>query len=210
MSTTLYYIHDPMCSWCWAFSPALHRLLERLPNQVQVEKLLGGLAPDTDTPMPKAMQERLQETWRRIEQNVPGIHFNFDFWKGNTPRRATYPACRALIAARSQGAEEIMLEAIQHAYYEQARNPSDNAVLIKLAIEIGLDSKAFTRTLSAPQTQAQLEREIAATRALGVDSYPSLVLKINEARWPVSIDYTSAEKMLDTIEWLLEEETDAN
>ena len=26
-SVTLYYIHDPMCSWCWAFRPVLDRSL---------------------------------------------------------------------------------------------------------------------------------------------------------------------------------------
>ena len=210
MSVTLYYIHDPMCSWCWAFRPTLGRLLQRLPEQVRVEKLLGGLAPDTDVPMPQDMQDKLQQTWRRIEQSVPGTRFNFDFWENNTPRRATYPACRALIAARRQGKEEAMLHAIQRAYYEQARNPSDNAILIELAAEIRLDRNAFSDTLSAPQTQAKLEREIAAAKALGVDSYPSLVLKINGAHWPVSIDYNDAQKMLDTIEWLLEEDAAAD
>lgn len=207
MHATLYYIHDPMCSWCWAFRPALNQLIQSLPQSVQVKKLLGGLAPDTDEPMPQAMRQRLEETWKRIEQSVPGTRFNFDFWKSNTPRRATYPACRAMIAADEQGKGEAMLEAIQNAYYKQARNPSDNTTLIELAGEIGLDEKAFSHALSAPGTQAKLEQEIAASEALGVDSYPSLVLEIGASRWPVSIDYTRAEEMLDTIEWLIEEST---
>lgn len=200
-----------MCSWCWALRPQWQRLLQQLPHNIHVVKLLGGLAPDTKEPMAGEMREHLQATWRRIEQMVPGTHFNYAFWTSTTPRRATWPACRAVIAARTQGEgwDEKMLEAIQIAYYEQARNPSDNATLIALAAEIGLDVDAFTRELAAPSTQTLLQQEMTQAKALGVDSYPSLVLAINHSLWPVSIDYRSADNMLETIDWLLQESAEA-
>lgn len=196
-----------MCSWCWALRPQWQRLLQQLPREIRVVKLLGGLAPDTDEPMPAEMRERLQSTWRRIEQTVPGTHFNFDFWHNTSPRRATYPACRAVLAARVQGegCDEAMLEAIQRAYYQQARNPSDTETLIALAAELGLDVDDFSTTLASKQTQALLQQEMAQAEALGVDSYPSLVLAIDGSHWPVPVDYTNADNMLATIDWLLEE-----
>ena len=204
MNATLYYVHDPMCSWCWAFAPALNRLIERLPPGVGVKKLLGGLAPDTDEAMPQEMRERLQQTWQRIEQNVPGTHFNFDFWQQCQPRRATYPACRAVLAARRQNADEAMNAAIQRAYYQQARNPSDNTTLVELAGELGLDVGSFESDLTAPRTNMELAREIQAAEELGVDSYPSLVLVVDGGRWPVPIDYNDPAPMLETIHFLLE------
>ena len=204
MNATLYYVHDPMCSWCWAFAPALNRLIERLPPGVGVKKLLGGLAPDTDEAMPQEMRERLQQTWQRIEQNVPGTHFNFDFWQQCQPRRATYPACRAVLAARRQNADETMNAAIQRAYYQQARNPSDNTTLVELAGELGLDVGSFESDLTAPRTNMELAREIQAAEELGVDSYPSLVLVVDGGRWPVPIDYNDPAPMLETIHFLLE------
>jgi putative protein-disulfide isomerase len=205
MSAILYYIHDPMCSWCWAFRPTLAALLAQLPEEIVFKRLLGGLAPDSDTPMPEAMRARLQQTWHHIEQAVPGTRFNFDFWRRNTPRRATYPACRALLAARAQGREEAMLAAIQQAYYREARNPSDDSTLNELAAAIGLDTVRFAKELNAAATQRQLEEEVARARALGADSYPCLMLQVNGAVWPVPVDYLQAEKMLDTIAWMLEE-----
>ena len=92
-----------MCSWCWALRPQWQALLLHLPPEIRIIKLLGGLAPDTDKPMPVELRERLQATWKRIEQTVPGIHFNFDFWSNTSPRRSTYPACRAVLAARAEG-----------------------------------------------------------------------------------------------------------
>jgi len=52
VNNTLYYIHDPMCSWCWAFKSTWHKVLKELPSHINVYYLLGGLAPDSDLPMP--------------------------------------------------------------------------------------------------------------------------------------------------------------
>ena len=71
MSNILYYAHDPMCSWCWGFRPVWEQLQTRLPAEVQVQPILGGLAPDCDQPMAPDMQSRLQDTWRRIAQRIP-------------------------------------------------------------------------------------------------------------------------------------------
>lgn len=174
MRATLYYVHDPMCSWCWGFRPTWQAIRDALPADIQVLPLLGGLAADTDQPMPEAMRTYLQQTWRTIHARL-GTPFNFDFWSQCQPRRATYPACRAVIAAAQQDAGEAMVESIQRAYYLHAMNPSEPAVLRELAAELGLDAGRFATDISAPATAAELQRQIALARRLGIDSYPSLV-----------------------------------
>ena len=207
MNHTLYYIHDPMCSWCYAFGPMLSQLQQALPRSVRVERLLGGLAPDTSTPMEQEMRQRLEATWQRIEKSVPGTRFNFDFWRHCTPYRSTYNSCRAVIAATQQGGEydERMTKAIQHAYYQQARNPSELETLVDIAEEIGLNREAFRLAIASQETERELQRQIAFAAEIGAEAYPALILKVNGSRWPVGIDYNDAAPMLDTIEFLLEE-----
>jgi len=128
---TLFYIYDPMCSWCYGFKPVLELVTDELKDKLIIKYLLGGLAADTDTVMPEQQQQKIQANWQRIEKTIPGIKFNYDFWTHCSPRRSTYPACRAVIAARKQHAkyEKHMINAIQQAYYTDALNPSDYAVL---------------------------------------------------------------------------------
>lgn len=207
MPITLYYVHDPMCSWCWGFRPTLERLLTDLPTHIRIERLLGGLAPDTDQPMPQEMREWLQRTWRKIADRIPGTRFNHDFWTRCAPRRSTYPACRAVIAARRQDPrlDQAMTYAIQRAYYLQARNPSDRDTLIGLAREIGADAAAFAATLDASETRSELEREIEKVRNMDTWHFPSLVLELNESRWPVPVDYLDARAMLRAIALLVQD-----
>ena len=205
MVTRLVYVHDPMCSWCWAFRPALETLRRDLPLGLEFQRLLGGLAPEADTPMPEDMQRYLQQTWRRILQQVPDTEFNFEFWSRCKPRRSTYPACRAVIAARYQEpvAEDAMILAIQRAYYTQARNPSLKATLVDLSAEIGLDPVRFRAGLDAPETHDELLEEIATGRSLGADSFPELVLVSGDNRWQIPVDYREPQRMLEQINELL-------
>ncbi len=216
-TNTLYYIHDPMCSWCYAFRPVLQKLRQQLPEEIEFISFLGGLAADTELPMPEEMRQQLQATWERIEKKVPGIQFNYDFWinwKQSHPRRATYPACRAVIAAHTfdnksdkhteYQYQESMINAIQKAYYQNALNPSDESVLIQLAGEIGLDETLFQSQLQADHTQIELEKQISKSRQMNIRSYPSLILKIDQSFWPVSIDYLNSAPIMETIKMLIE------
>jgi len=202
---TLFYIHDPMCSWCWGFRPALKQLLKSLPPEVEVNRVLGGLAPDSDSPMPVDLQQYLQHTWQTIQEKIPGTEFNFDFWSECTPRRSTFCACRAVIAARQFGSEfdEQMTFAIQKAYYLEAMNPSDDTVLIGLAESLALDPVAFGENLNSPSTHQTLAEEIDLARRLGAQGFPAMTLVINEIATRVSIDYTNPENMLESINSVL-------
>lgn len=201
MNTKLIYVHDPMCSWCWGFADTYETLVSQLPDDMEVVRLLGGLAPDTNEPMPEAMQQMLQQTWQRIEEMIPGKYFNFDFWTDCTPRRATYPACRGVIAAREQGEQydPMMTQAIQQAYYQLAKNPSDNETLIELADELGLDKNRFEQVLVANETQQQLLNEIATTRGMEINGFPSLILQHHDRLDSVLLNYTDANAMLHQI-----------
>ncbi|MDO6459084.1 DsbA family protein [Granulosicoccaceae sp. 1_MG-2023] len=202
MIATLYYVHDPMCSWCWAFRPVWDEVRRQLPDGVEVQYLLGGLAPDSDEPMPAEMQTHLQAVWRHISRVVPGTQFNFDFWRLNTPRRSTYPACRAVIAAQTLRPDDgatAMTQAIQQAYYQDALNPSDDEVLISLAVANGLDRDAFAALLNAPETQNRLLDDIRQHQRLGARGFPSLILVKDKQAIFIEHSYTSAEQTLAAI-----------
>ena len=206
MQAILYYVHDPMCSWCWGFEPARRALFTDLDGKITIKRLLGGLAPDSDAPMTEAMQLGLQQTWKRIQQVIPNTRFNFAFWTDCKPRRSTYPANRAIIAARLQSPEFDlrMTQRIQQAYYLEARNPSDDDTLVELAADIGLDGDRFASDLLNPATEQKLVSEIESVRAMGINSFPSLAMVDAGGQLShVGLHYTSADAMRDQVEALI-------
>lgn len=189
--TTLYYVHDPMCSWCWGFRPIWQQLSQQLANHpIQIKKIVGGLAPDSSEAMPVAQQKQIQAIWRRIEREL-GTEFNHRFWAECEPKRSTYPACRAVIAARMQEAESAMILAIQQAYYLRAMNPSDDDTLLQLADELALDFDQFEHDYYAKDTQQALIKEITFAHSLPIQGFPSLILEHQQQYYSLPIDYHS-------------------
>ena len=185
MEKTLIYVHDPMCSWCWGFEPVRKNLFDTLDPNITIKRFVGGLAPDSIEPMPSQMQTMLKNTWQKIEHSIPGTTFNYNFWTQCQPRRSTYPSNRAVIAARLQNEkyDTLITHRIQQAYYKEAKNPSDDAVLIELAHDIGLNVKKFTKDLNSEKVNTLFEKELMYTRKLGMNSFPSLALQVkNNAR----------------------------
>lgn len=203
MIYSLYHVHDPMCSWCYAFKPTLDELRKHLADNIKLVHVVGGLAKHSDEIMPQEMQEKIEAIWYEIE-DVVGTKFNHDFWKDCLPRRSTYLACQATILARAQNKEDEMIEAIQEAYYQKALNPSDASTLIKLAKNIGMDEKKFEEDLKSQKIEEDLQNELNFRRSLNVRSFPSLILKYKKELYPINIKYNDYESMLNQINDMVE------
>ena len=203
MIYSLYHVHDPMCSWCYAFKPTLDELRKHLADNIKLVHVVGGLAKHSDEIMPQEMQEKIEAIWYEIE-DVVGTKFNHDFWKDCLPRRSTYLACQATILARAQNKEDEMIEAIQEAYYQKALNPSDASTLMKLAKNIGMDEKKFEEDLKSQKIEEDLQNELNFRRSLNVRSFPSLILKYKKELYPINIKYNDYESMLNQINDMVE------
>lgn len=203
MIYTLYYVHDPMCSWCYAFTQTLEKLKKHLDSNIKIVYVVGGLAPHSDEIMPQEMQEKIENIWYEIEE-VTGTKFNHDFWKNCKPRRSTYLACEATMLARYENKEEEMITAIQEAYYQKAMNPSDATTLISLAKQSGMDEKKFEEDLKSQKIEEDLQNELNFRRSLYVKTFPSLILKYKKELYPINIKYDDYEVMLNQIKNMTE------
>ena len=190
-----------MCSWCWAFKPIWQKVIVKLPNYINTKYLLGGLAPDTDEPMPEKTREHIKENWKRIQNAVPETEFNFDFWHSNEPKRSTYIACRAVISSRIQHSkfETTMIKGIQHAYYLEAQNPSNENVLIGIAEKIGLNVKRFKEDLNSTKVNNSLKNEIELSRMMPINGFPSLVLSKDNELIRIGISYLDDNYIINQI-----------
>lgn len=205
----LYYVHDPMCSWCWGFRATWQQVTTQLPKELAIHYLVGGLAPDSNEPMPLDMQRNLPKIWQTIQEKIPGTKFNYDFWTKCQPRRSTYIACRAVLAAKTldKDKEYMMIQGIQEAYYLNAKNPSDIDTLEYVAVSIGLDKEEFSTLLSSQEIEQQLHADINKSQQIGANGFPSLVMEIgkgaNQRYQYIPVDYNNADRLRDNILALL-------
>jgi len=192
-----------MCSWCWGYRPVSDQIFAALPKNVELVKIVGGLAPDSDAPMPADLRQKLPTVWQKIHALL-GTEFNFDFWTQCEPRRSTYPACRAVLAAGKQDRYDDMSDAIQRAYYLRAMNPSDGDTLTQLAAELKLDLDRFKRDFAAEEIEESLRQQVDFSRQSPIDGFPSLAMDIGGAMVSVHRDYQDPKPTLRHIDELLQ------
>ncbi|WP_070968544.1 DsbA family protein [Vibrio sonorensis] len=184
------YVMDPMCGWCYGFRPELEAFLAN-HSGIAVDWIMGGLAPDATQPMEEGLKQTISSYWHQIEARTQ-VAFNHDFWMLNTPYRSTYPACRAVISAQKlieDGAPK-MANAIQAAYYQQAKNPSLQNILAECAHTIGLDKTAFLSSLESTETEQELQQHLAISHQLQVSGFPSLFyLDDNNHAHPLALGF---------------------
>ena len=198
----LFYFVDPMCSWCFGFSTEIRKIKEHYPD---IQYVMGGLAPDSDLPMTDDIKKYVEHHWHEVASRT-GADINFEFWKKHTPTRSTYQACRAVIAAGLQGEANkvVMLEALQRAFYQQARDPTDDQTLIEVAGEIGLDAEQFARDLSSAEVEALFQRDLQFKNAFGIQGFPTLVMQKDDSFYALTIGYVEAEIVLERAKAVLD------
>jgi putative protein-disulfide isomerase len=200
----LLYVMDPMCSWCWAFSPTIQAIKKQFP-ELTIQYVMGGLAADSDSTMPLEQQKTIQSIWHQIEAKT-GTQFNYDFWTKCTPRRSTWRACRAIIVAEQLqlGSASTMAQAVQQAYYLEAKNPSDSSVLTALATSIGIDATEFSIQLDAENTHQQLKQHMMISQQLDVSGFPALRAVKDQQAIRVSDGYCSSEEVIKRLREIIE------
>ena len=93
-----------------------------------------------------------------------------------------------------------MIEAIQKAYYLDAKNPSEPNVLLQLASELNLNGEEFSQMLASNEINDALETEISYSHKLGAQGFPSLFMKQNNTIYPLAYGFSSADKIISRVE----------
>lgn len=192
----LWYFADPMCSWCWGFSPAIETLRNDYRAHLKIALVLGGLRPGETAPLSASARDDILHHWEAVQART-GQPFRFN---GALPAGFVYdtePACRAVVAAGALDAAYIfpMFKSIQAAFYAEGRDVTQAACLTELAGKLGLDAARFTDIWVGDTARDRTLAHFRQARAAGVRGFPALIVQQDERLTPIATGCES----LDTV-----------
>ena len=204
----LWYFADPMCSWCWGFSPAIEVLRDEYRDRMKVALVLGGLRPGETTSMTPTAREDILHHWHAVHTRT-AQPFQFE---GAMPAGFVYdtePASRAVVAVSSIEPKLIfpLFQAIQHAFYAQGRDVTQAAVLAELATELGVDGTAFPDLFHSDAARAKTQAHFQQARKAGVKGFPTLIMQQDAQLHPISNGCLPLETVRDAIDQTLQAES---
>lgn len=182
---TLHYIHDPFCGWCYAAAPLLSAVQQIAGLEIVLHA--GGMMSAANrqqvTPQLRSYVMQHDANIARMSgQPFGDAYFNGLLLDQNAVFDST-PPITAILAADALGGHGLeLLKRIQTAHYVEGCKIAEFAILLELAIGIGLDANAFSKAFNA-LTGAATERHLAASRQLlqtvGGRGFPTLALEID-------------------------------
>lgn len=172
----LIYFADPMCSWCYGFSPVIEQVRQAYGRALPIRVVMGGLRPGTDKPMTDKAKTEIVGHWNHVHE-ASGLPFDGAVLDREGFIYDTDPAARAVVVARREGEELALryLAAAQRAFYAENRDVTSAEVLGDLAAEFGLDRDAFLAAWSAEDAKSETWRDYAISQRAGVTGFPTLV-----------------------------------
>jgi putative protein-disulfide isomerase len=179
MSTPiLWYVADPMCSWCWGFSPVIEVVREAYRERLKIALVLGGLRPGESVPMTAQARDDILHHWHQVQVRT-GQPFRFDHALPDGFIYDTEPASRAVVTAGSLDPAHIfdLFKAIQAAFYAEGRDVTQASVLAELAAGLGIDAAVFLQAFDSESARARTQAHFLQARKMGVRGFPALILQ---------------------------------
>ena len=192
---TLIYIGDPMCSWCYGFTPELDKIRDSFPD-VAFEMVMGGLRAGGTEKMIE-LKDFLRHHWQEV-QRATGRRFNFGILSKNEVTYDTEPACRAVIIAGRMKPESKYeyFKAVQESFYIHNNLPNDKDTYISIAERLGLDPAVFHKKFDHKQSQMDAFSEFDLAASMGITSFPALIAKINGKLYLATNGYQEASRII--------------
>ncbi|EKM99901.1 MULTISPECIES: DsbA family protein [unclassified Acidocella] len=172
----LVYFADPMCSWCWGFSPVIEAITRRFGDALPVRLVLGGLRPGNINAMTASDRAEIRAHWEHVGE-ASGQPFDFSFFEREGFVYDTEPASRAVVVFRQQGMTSGLaaLARIQRAFYAENRDVTAAEVLTDLAMELGMDELGFKTLFNDAAVAAETMQDFALAQQAGIRGFPTLI-----------------------------------
>lgn len=185
---TIDLVSDVVCPWCYVGKARLELAIadvqdevsidinwrpyqlnpdyppEGVDHQVELAKKLGG----------KDNMDRAHAQLTEMGKEI-GINFDFDAIKIG-PNTLNAHRLIHWAGVESREIQNLVVSALFKANFEQGRNIGDNAVLIDIAKDAGLDGAVIERLLATDSDTDMVLSEIAAAKDMGVDGVPFFIL----------------------------------
>lgn len=183
------FVSDVSCPWCVIGLKSLQQALGRLDGEVgatlhfqpfELNPGMGAEGQDIGEHIAEkygASAEQMAQSREMIRER--GAELGFRFEMGQRDRiYNTFDAHRLLHWAglQSPGQQAALKQALFDAYFTQGANPGSHAVLVRAAVDAGLDGDAALAVLASEAYGADVRERERFYQQQGIHSVPAIII----------------------------------
>jgi predicted DsbA family dithiol-disulfide isomerase len=181
------FVSDISCPWCIIGLKGLEEALDRIGDEVDATIIFQPF--ELNPAMPAEGQNIVEHIAQKygstpaqsaanremIRARAADVGFTMN---GSEQSRIynTFDAHRLLHWAEEQGRQAALKHALFEAYFTNSENPSDHAVLARIAEEVGLDGDAAREILASGRYAEEVRSAEKLWQSRGISSVPAIVI----------------------------------
>ena len=181
------FVSDVSCPWCAIGLQALLAALSHVRNDIQTElhfqpfELNPDMGPGGQDIAEHIAQkygstvQQFAQSQEMIRARGAELGFHFDMQK-RTRIYNTFDAHRLLHWAGLEGKQLELKQALFAAYFTDGADPSDHAVLARIAVQVGLDAARAREILASDRYAAEVRARQEFYRGQGINAVPSIIV----------------------------------
>ena len=206
-----YYVTDPMCSWCWGFSPVIEEIRRTYADKIQFSLVVGGLRVGTTEKMTRAVRDMVLHHWKEVHK-LTGQEFCYDFNMPETFLYDTGTSCRAVVTVRSLAPVQTFpyLISLHKAFYVENRDLTDVDILADLAEDLNVDRDAFMESFETRDIKRETVDDFSRAQNWGIRGFPAIVLEEPERFRLLTIGYQPFDTLQPQLEAWIESRESAD
>ncbi|MEO1259884.1 MAG: DsbA family protein [Bacteroidota bacterium] len=200
---TLLYFGDPMCSWCYGFSPEFNNAMMALDEKVDVQLIMGGLRPYNRETM-KDLSGFLKGHWEEVHERS-SQPFQYGILEEENMYYDTEPSCRAVVTVRQMNPaiEFAFFKAVQQSFYFKNNDPNLTETFVNLAGAFDLDKNEFRQLFESDEMKVKVRQDFEHSAEMGVRGFPTVLLQKGEELFLLSNGYVKAGNIVEKVEQVL-------
>ena len=176
---------DVICPWCYVGKARFEKALSTFAHRDEVEVVYHSFELDPSSPrgvsesnlsmLSKKFGKSRAEALAMDDHvgslaRAEGLAFDSERPVGNT-----FDIHRVLHLGREKGVQQELLGAVNEAYFAQARDVFDAAVLAEVAAGVGLDPAAVGKVLDSGDYADEVRQDEQQAREIGINGVPFFV-----------------------------------
>lgn len=206
----LFYFYDPLCGWCFGFSPVIKALEEKFKEEVEFEAISGGMVLGDRVQPIRNMHSYLKDAMPRLEE-MTGVKFGEAymeiFEEGSIALSSEMP-CIAMTVFKSMTSSSSIqfASALQNELYIHGKDLNELDNYKTIANQFNLPWDVFSEKMKSDLYKTKTYEEFTTSQEMGINGFPSVVLQVGEKGYLIARGYRNQIEMEAVINEIIKKE----
>jgi putative protein-disulfide isomerase len=214
MNSTLYYVYDALCGWCYGFSPVMKKLHDNYHTQLKFAVVSGGMVLGERAGPIGKVAPYIKDAYKRVEE-MTGVIFGEPFLaaldEGSMIFSSDMPS-RALTHFRELHPEKQVefAHALQSAIYSRGLAPTAKETYTTLAAEFGIANAAgFADALATESITQKTTEDYQLSQRFQATGFPTVIVHHGDTYYLIARGYTDYASLEERLKQILSKNEEA-